>query len=115
MYMNITPQYVNKILKALPISYYCKRNVSVELTMEPNSYYSLSDDFIRVSYHNVYNIISKLKDETYLETSLRSLLYHEVAHAMLTPPSMITDAWMNIFEDERIERLTKDFFVGVDY
>lgn len=46
------------------------------------------------------------------------MLYHEVSHAILTPQRVTKFYWsdiMNVFEDERIETLLKDFYMDVDF
>ena len=65
---------------------------------------------------------AEAETESYKETAVRSMVYHEVSHAILTPPELmeigklyIPTGIINIFEDERIETLLKDFYMDVNF
>ncbi len=109
-------ELVNSILKTLPISYYIGRKVDVILSKDTDiSYADLMFDKIVISYNQIsrYDI-----PDTNVETYIRTMLYHEVSHTLLTPiPKKLNidpDIY-NMFEDERIERLTDTFYIGIDY
>lgn len=106
---------VNDILKTLPISYYLGRKLEVELSeTSEGSYFEIMNDKIVLSYKMIVEAIGRATVTT-LENDVRNLLYHEVSHAMLTPKKLCTDAIYNIFEDERIETICKDTYMGVDF
>lgn len=109
---------VESILKTLPVGYYIKRNIAVRLTNEDNTYYVPFKDEISISYvmlkKAMSNINDKLTNED-VEKIIRTLLYHEVSHAFLTPKNFkVTDA-INVFEDERIETICKSMYHNVDF
>lgn len=103
---------INEIFKTLPVGYYCGRNVDRALSKEADcSYYVPSEDRIVISYPQ----LTSVGVETMSETDIRCMLYHEVAHAMLTPTFLKISNIVNIFEDERIETLLADRFMKVDF
>ena len=106
---------VNNILKTLPISYYLGRKLDVELSNDStSSYFEIMNDKIVLSYKMIIEAIGRATVTT-LENDVRNLLYHEVSHAMLTPTNIYSDAICNIFEDERIETICKNTYMGVDF
>ena len=98
-----------KILQSLPVSYYLKRRLNVKLGHAPTSYIDIFNDELVVAYEQ----LSLIKNPT--EDDIRCCLYHEVSHAFLTPLSLTIDDIMNVFEDERIETICKDYYYGVDF
>lgn len=112
--MKISFQEVNKILSTLPISYYLKSKASVLLSEdEKASSIDLITKNIIISYPQIQNLKCKKS-----ETLVRTTLYHEVGHAILTPrPFKITidSKIYNIFEDEREETILKNYFLGVKF
>lgn len=103
---------INEIFKTLPVGYYCGRNVDRVLSKEADcSYYVPSEDRIVISYQQ----LTSVGVETMSETDIRCMLYHEVAHAMLTPTFLQISNIVNIFEDERIETLLANRFMKVDF
>lgn len=111
------------ILDTLPIGYYCKRRVAVELSeTAATSYYSPMDDKIVISYPIIARGLESLPDTANVETAVRSMLYHETSHAILTPSKLMEMTYneeyraaINIFEDERIETLLANFYQQVDF
>lgn len=119
--MTITKSYIETIFKTLPISYYLKRNCKASLNDDiETSYYNISTDEILISTKQLFRTLqtyNKKKDVSNeeAESVIRSILYHEVSHALLTPE---TDRWyrqLNVFEDERIETILKDYYLNVDF
>ena len=115
--MNINYEIVKEILVRLPISYYLKRGTSVVLSKEESeSFIDLISGSVVISYDRVKESKAETKEE--LEKDIRTLLYHEISHAILTPrPSkyIIDKNIFNCFEDERCETLLKDYYLDVDF
>lgn len=105
----ITYEKVNTILQTLPVSYYIGRKLNVKLDYTDTSYFNIMNDELVVSYPQV----AKLKNPT--EEDIRCLLYHETSHALLTPIDLRMTDILNIFEDERIETICKNFYMNVNF
>lgn len=113
--MNISKAQVETILKTLPIGYYIGRNIKVSLSeSEQCSFYDQINDEILISYQQLLMSFAAVENVEDVETFVRTMLYHEVSHAMLTP-KMKMDPVLNIFEDERIETLLKDYYQNTDF
>ena len=111
--MKVTKEYVEGIFKTLPIGYYFGRDIPCELSDKDDvSYFSPTEQRIIVSYRQVEKACQHNVD---METAVRSILYHEISHAILTPQKLYVDNMINIFEDERIETLMGNTFMGVDF
>ena len=114
--MNISKAQVEAILKTLPIGYYIGRNIKISLSeSEESSFYDQINDEILISYQQLltaFEAVEKIED---VETFVRTMLYHEVSHAMLTPKMQQMTSILNIFEDERIETLLKDYYQNTDF
>lgn len=114
--MNISYFEVANILKTLPIGYYIGRNVNVELNKDTEgSYYEPMHDKIVISFSMIEDVVKQLNDANDIKTTIRTLLYHEVSHAFLTPIHMTMTNVRNIVEDERIESILKDFYLDTDF
>ena len=121
--MEITFAQTEKILKTLPIGYYIKRNIDTKLDNCEASYYDMMNDKIVVSFQQVQKSLESISDIENLEYAIRCLLYHETSHAFLTPKDLAQIATnnyldfdiLNIFEDERIETILKDFYLNVNF
>ena len=111
-----------QILDTLPISFYLKRKIKAELKDEDTSYCDIYNDEIVVGFKQFANANIS---ETDAESDIRCLLYHEVSHALLTPTKLFDEVLryhadatrriMNIFEDERIETICKNYYYGVNF
>ena len=111
-----------QILDTLPISFYLKRKIKAELKDEDTSYCDIYNDEIVVGFKQFANANIS---ETDAESDIRCLLYHEVSHALLTPTKLFDTVLryhgdaarriMNIFEDERIETICKNYYYGVNF
>lgn len=107
---------VERMLRQLPIGYYANERVEVKLDPEGyNSFIDLINKNIVISYPLIAESLKECVDETCKETAVRSMLYHEVGHAIMTPSDLKIDALTNIFEDERLETLLNGFFLNVDF
>lgn len=109
---------IENILKTLPVGYYIGRNVPLKLTNENGSYYVPMDDEAYISYPMLNNVMtkieSKLNDEN-IERLTRTLTYHEISHAFITPKSLSMNKIVNVFEDERIESMCRNYYKSVDF
>ena len=121
--MFVSINTIETILKTLPIGYYCGKQVPVSLdTDAPTSYYSPMENRIVISYPIIAKGLEATADENYTETAVRSMLYHEISHVILTPDDLLRIACneqdrniFNIFEDERIETLLSDYYLDTDF
>lgn len=113
---------INAILKTLPIGFYCGKQVPVSLDdTEPTSFYSPMENKIVISYPIIAQGLKKVTEDNYTETAVRSMLYHEISHVIMTPDNLFDYAdekWctiLNIFEDERIETLLNDYYLDTNF
>lgn len=118
--MDITFAKCEQILNTLPIGYYTGRRVGISLKDDiPTSYYCPPDDEITISYPIIREGVNKITETDDIEGVVRSMMYHEVSHAILTPerlePSARQRDVVNIFEDERIETVLRNFYHGVNF
>lgn len=111
--MELTKQYVEGVFKTLPIGYYLGRDIACSVEEnEETSYFSPTEQKIVISYEQVATACEHCVD---VETALRSVLYHEISHTLLTPKDLRMDNIINVFEDERIETLLNNYYMGVDF
>ena len=105
------------VLKTLPIGYYAGRRVDTTLDeKEATSFYSPVEDKIVVSYPIIAKRMEKLPETADVENAVRSMLYHEVSHAILTDGEKLSCTDINnIFEDERIETVLQDFYMNTNF
>ena len=133
--MSVSYLEVKKVFDTLPVGYYIGRDVKRELSESENdSYYDPMNDKITISFPFIKEGLDK-SETTDIENDIRTLLYHEVSHAFLTPKTLIEtfrryairqgynelilgmsfNDIINIFEDERIERIFDKYFYGVNF
>ena len=114
--MELTKVNAERITKTLPIGFYTGRNIPVTIDDEHEmSWYNPKEDTIGISLEQLGMGTKGIDDLMEFERMVRSNFYHEVSHAILTPQEMMALPHRNIFEDERIERLLKDYYFGVDF
>ena len=127
--MKVTFGDIKEVFETLPISYYAKRRVNT--TLEPHtqvgtSYYDPKLDEIHIDASIIANGLlatPETDDEYSKETAVRSMVYHELSHAILTPHYHFYINWFgndaatvfNIFEDERIETLLENFYIDTNF
>lgn len=128
--MKVTFGDIKEVFETLPISYYAKRRVNTILeprTKVGTSYYDPRLDEIHIDASMIINgLLStpETDDEYSKETAVRSMVYHELSHAILTPyyqpyldyfkhPAAATV--FNIFEDERIETVLENFYIDTNF
>ena len=114
--MEITFARTEQILNTLPIGLYAGRRIRTSLSeTEETSFYSPAEDEIVISYPIISHRMESVTDINREEEAVRSMLYHEVSHAILTPREMSCEDIYNIFEDERIETILRNYFMGVNF
>lgn len=117
--MKVTFAKCDSILKTLPIGFYTGRRIETALDeKEKTSFYSPMEDKIVVSYPIIAHRFDSMPETSACseEEAVRSMLYHEVSHAILTPAKALHNSvQVNIFEDERIETVLSDFYHDVDF
>ena len=88
--MEISYLQVKKIFDTLPVGYYIGRDVQRELSNDSKeSFYDPMNDKICISYSFIKEGL-KETDEKNIENDVRTLLYHEVSHAFLTPKYLMS-------------------------
>ena len=138
--MKLTQNEVNQILKILPIGYYAKTGINVECSSGNKCYFDNSNDKIVIGYDIVNLALEKVPEDFNPEVAVRTILYHEVSHLILSSKVMVADAkhyagimvdhlfnhnitisnqeafdLINIFEDERIETIFKTYYMLTDF
>ena len=126
--MTVDIKQVESILKTLPIGYYCGRDYEVKLEGNiETSMYNFSNETIYVAWNNIAMALNSMPEVSYdkLEGVIRGLLYHELSHAILTQLDKNISSYLrswglpheafNIFEDERIETILKDYYHKVNF
>ena len=125
----------------LPLAYYAGRAIKVEASNETLSSANVVNDVIYISRSQVNNVLRQLD---HVDPSvIRSLVYHEVSHVILTPRQFYNATrevcwrnqkyaafqsnpkfkqietnvfWLcNAFEDERIECLMRNTYMDVNF
>ena len=116
--MNTTPAMCESIINTLPIGFYTGRRIGITLDRESKaSFYDPMEDKIVVSYPIIAERMRQTPDGTCSEEeAVRSMLYHEVSHAILTPADELNNSYqLNVFEDERIETVLRNYYHGVNF
>lgn len=119
--MTITYAKIEQILKTLPIGYYVGHNIKVILSEGNESYFNYVENEIVISSKMIQKALESQTDENKIEQYVRTLLYHEISHTIMTPKILFERLCdrdkqiVNIFEDERIETILKDNFINVDF
>lgn len=118
--MELTLAKCQTILDTLPIGYYIGRRVNVMMDEKADvSTYSPLEDTIRIAYKQIARRAKFTSENTSEEEVVRSMLYHEISHALLSTDHedffKRDDNSHGIFEDERIETVLKDYYIGVDF
>ncbi len=116
--MELNKNELQNIADMLPIGYYAKARVSIEIDENADtSYFIPTNRKIFVSLKGVNSSLSGVSANTpdEAEKAVRAHLYHELSHAILTPKGMNNNDAINVFEDERIETLLDGFYHNVDF
>ena len=121
---------LQNILNTCPIGYYLKYNIPVKIDENaPTSFIDFDNKQITISLNN---FITNYQGTTLSNVvRVRSVLYHELSHALLTPEKLLREGEdvnffnsyyfnnpadiVNVFEDERIETLLKCYYLEVNF
>lgn len=114
--MKIYPTEVKRVIDSLPIGLYAKFRIPLDMDeKEECSFYNPREKCIVISYPQIAVGLESVEDESYIETAIRTMVYHEVSHALLTPAALEMTDIVNVFEDERIENLLAGYYHNVDF
>lgn len=133
--MEIRLEEMREIARTLPIGYYLGRKVPVLVEPGDDAYCDVVKGEIHIGIGLLQQAASQIDAADAAQWSreklLRCLLYHECGHVLLTP-KWAKEWWnlprtpggdpdpdganlVNIFEDERLEQMLSQFFLGVDF
>lgn len=121
--------YVKAIFDTLPIGFYLKRRIKTILSEKSeSSYFDPIADEITVSYPMIKRALNKVEGTSKFtgekaEEIIRGLLFHEISHVILTAKNIFENCSndklkhdiRNIFEDERIETLLKNYYLLTNF
>lgn len=115
--MKISLAKCKSIVDTLPIGFYTGRRIELTLDeKEDTSFYDPMEDKIVISYPIIARRMDAAADGCDEEEAVRSMLYHEVSHAILTPAkNLFNNFQVNCMEDERIETVLRDYYHGVNF
>ena len=116
--MELTFAKCESIVNTLPIGFYTGRRIGITLDKDAEtSFYDPMEDKIVVSYPIIAMRMKQTPEGTCNdEEAVRSMLYHEVSHAILTPASEMRNSFqLNCMEDERIETVLRHYYHGVNF
>ena len=116
--MELTFAKCESIVNTLPIGFYTGRRIGISIDKDAEtSFYDPMEDKIVVSYPIIAMRMKQTPDGTCdEEEAVRSMLYHEVSHAILTPADELDNSFqLNCMEDERIETVLRHYYHGVDF
>lgn len=116
--MTLTFTKANEILQTLPVGYYLGRRTEIELSeFGDTSYCNMMTEKIVIAYPNIVEAAKRLVyiTDDQFEHDVRCIVYHEISHLVLTPKNLTVTAPRNVFEDERIETVLKDYYMKVNF
>lgn len=115
--MTFSAKELKQILKTLPITYYAKCKLPIEIDEEAEtSYFCPTTREIFISLNGVNQELKNVPtDGLNKEQIVRAHLYHELSHAILTPRTLEVTDIINIFEDERIETLLANYYMDTNF
>lgn len=84
--MNVSLGYCEDILKTLPVGYYLGHPVALRLDPTgDHTYFELGCERVTIGFMNIVEACKSAPDTYDRETIIRSLFYHEISHAIMTP------------------------------
>lgn len=105
--MNVSLGYCEDVLKTLPVGYYLGHSAAVRLDPTGDStYIELDCERITVSFRNIANACKNAPDSYDRETVIRSLFYHEISHAIMTPSKIMGFLSNQCFRDNIRRKFT---------
>lgn len=124
--MQVTINEVNNILKTLPIGYYTGCRVDVICEDGNDCFFDHVNNTIHIGFDIINMALCNISEDCNIEkeTAVRTVFYHEISHTILTPCDNLANAAdndqkkfniLNIFEDERIETLLRDYYIDTDF
>lgn len=109
--------YCQDVLKTLPVGYYLGHPVSLRLDPAGDATYIEMDcERVTVSYNNICAALKHAPENIGIESVIRSLLYHEISHALLTPSELVNNRY-DRSKSEFINHFTDNntrTFVGIN-
>ena len=112
----MTKEEVIRLVECMTVFYYTNRKINVVPSeTSQTSYYDGKEIVISLP-----QVLTSLNLATAAETAIRSNIYHEVSHAILTPMSLLQDITcrhntLNIVEDFRIEDTLRNYYLDVNF
>ena len=132
--MRLTLEEMRDIAKRLPIGFYLGRKTPVFVEESGGAYCDVVKGDIHIGMPLLQTVADKIDASDAAkwdrEKLLRCLLYHEIGHLLLTPSwlkGVVHNGWdsdvdygtrrniVNIFEDERLECVLSQVFMGVEF
>lgn len=103
--MNVSLGYCQDVLKTLPVGYYLGHPVAVRLDPAGDStYIELDCERVTVSFQNIAAACDSAPDSYDRESIIRSLFYHEISHAIMTPAKLMEYISKPSFRDTIIKK-----------
>jgi len=112
----MTKEEVIRLVECMTVFYYTNRKIKVVPSEQAQaSYYDGRGIVISLP-----QVLTSLNLATADETAVRSNVYHEVSHAILTPMELCQDIacrhdTFNIVEDFRIEDILRNYYLDVNF
>jgi len=112
----MTKEEVIRLVECMTVFYYTNRKIKVVPSEQARaSYYDGRGIVISLP-----QVLTSLNLATADETAVRSNVYHEVSHAILTPMELCQDiacrhSTFNIVEDFRIEDILRNYYLDVNF
>lgn len=87
--MNVSLGYCEDVLKTLPVGYYLGHPVALRLDPTgDHTYFELGCERVTIGFMNIFEACKSAPDTYDRETIIRSLFYHEISHAIMTPVAL---------------------------
>ena len=112
--ITLTKKELEEIIKTLPIAYYLGRKIKIVVVEGKGSYYDTLNDVIYIDLTLINHSLATKWANTNNEL-VRPMQYHEIAHVILSIRGWYWNEHRNIFEDERIEFIFRNFFMNTDF
>lgn len=98
--MNISLGYCEDVLKTLPVGYYLGHPVTTRLDPKGDAtYIELDCERVTVSFQNIADACKSAPDSYDRENIIRSIFYHEISHAIMSPRKLMEYLTRSNFRD----------------